>query len=452
MPSPVRRRACSVVLLGALVVLTGIWPTPAWAQEPPVPTIPKVSVRYAHAAFMDQSEAIIGMRKGWFEEVGVDILPKPTGMVLPSAERAANLIAGTVDVVATGVYNILPAMGKARNLRVFLQKDIYVGYRIMAQSDRGYKSSDEFVKEGVSPEEAFRRAAAQLKGKTIAFLSEPSRHQFMEMIYARGGFSKADIDSVKTINVDDNQTIGLMISGRADFQLGGAPAMLELTKRGFKPVLTAVEMTRTARPSPESSELLAILKVGWATTAEFYEKNHEALLRMSSVAFRIAKFIKEQPEESLSIHVPFLNSITGMQFTTETGRWLYDNIHAYYTFEEQEDWYGNPKSTNYYTYEVGARIKDAERKGIFKPGEMDVETIMVADDVYRELKDLRAKATPLIADAKQRISRGRQAGKDLARAQDLLGRAEYFMTTYNYLDAHRFAQAAVAWADYLAKR
>jgi ABC-type nitrate/sulfonate/bicarbonate transport system substrate-binding protein len=434
------------------VILVGVFLMPAWAQEPPVPTIPKVSVRFAHAAFMDQSEAIIGMRKGWFEEVGIDIQPKPTGMVLPSAERAANLIAGTVDVVATGVYNILPAMGKARNLRVFVQKDIYVGYRIMAQPDRGYKSVEDFVKEGVEPAEAFRRAAAQLKGKTIAFLSEPSRHQFMEMIYARGGFSKADIDSVKAINVDDNQTIGLMVSGRADFQLGGAPAMLELTKRGFRPILTAVEMTRTARPSADSEELLAILKVGWATTAEFFEKNREALLRMSSVAFRTAKFIREQPEEALSIHVPFLSSITGMQLTPETGRWLYDNIHAYYPFEEQEDWYGNPKSTNYYTYEVGARIKDAERKGIFKPGEMDIETIMIADDVYRELKALRDKATPLIAEAKQKIGRGRQAGKDLARAQELVARAEHFMATYNYVDAYRFGQAAVAWADYQTRR
>jgi hypothetical protein len=322
----------------------------------------------------------------------------------------------------------------------------------MAQPDRGYKSVEDFVKEGVEPAEAFRRAAAQLKGKTIAFLSEPSRHQFMEMIYARGGFSKADIDSVKAINVDDNQTIGLMVSGRADFQLGGAPAMLELTKRGFRPILTAVEMTRTARPSADSEELLAILKVGWATTAEFFEKNREALLRMSSVAFRTAKFIREQPEEALSIHVPFLSSITGMQLTPETGRWLYDNIHAYYPFEEQEDWYGNPKSTNYYTYEVGARIKDAERKGIFKPGEMDIETIMIADDVYRELKALRDKATPLIAEAKQKIGRGRQAGKDLARAQELVARAEHFMATYNYVDAYRFGQAAVAWADYQTRR
>jgi ABC-type nitrate/sulfonate/bicarbonate transport system substrate-binding protein len=422
------------------------------AQEPPVPSIPRVTVRYAHAAFLDQSEGIIGIRKGWFDEVGIDIVPKPHGLVLPSAERAANLIAGSVDVVATGVYNLLPAMGKARNLRIFVQKDLFRGYRIMAQPNRGYKSYEEFVKEGASPEEAFRRAVAQMTGKTITYLSEPSREQFVEMLYRRAGLPKADTDSITTINVDDNQTVAMMIAGRADFQLSGAPAMVELTRRGFKPLITAMDIVQTARPSVDSPEQTAINKVGWGTVADFYEKNPEAILRLSSVAFRIAKYLKEHPEEALSIHVPFLNSIAGSQMTAETGKWLYDIVHPYSTFEEQEEWYGDPKSVLYYTYEVGARIKEAERRGIFKPGEMDVETIMVADDVYRRMKELKAQAAPAIAEARSRIAKAREGRKSVGRAEELLGKAEHFFGAYNYLDAHRFAQAAAAWADHGAGR
>ena len=111
----------------------------------------------------------------------------------------------------------------------------------------------------------------------------------------------------------------------------------------------------------------------------------------------------------------------------------------------------NPQSVIYYPYEVGARIKDAERKGIFKPGEMTVDTILVADDVHREMKALRAKAAPLIADAKDKIGRARQAGKDTA-GPGAAGPAEHFFATYGFLDAHRFAQAAVAWAEYAARR
>jgi hypothetical protein len=198
--------------------------------------------------------------------------------------------------------------------------------------------------------------------------------------------------------------------------------------------------------------LLTILKVGWGTTAEYYEKNRDTLLRMASVVYRIARFSKDQQEEALAINVPFLNSVAGSQMTPEFGRWAYTDFHPYYTFEEQEDWYENPQSVFYYKYEVGARIKDGERKGIFKPGEMDVETIVVADDVYRELKGLRAKARPLITDAKDRIDRARRGGKDVTRAQELLTKAEHFFVNYNFLDADRFAQAAVAWADFLAKR
>jgi ABC-type nitrate/sulfonate/bicarbonate transport system substrate-binding protein len=427
-------------------------PAASEAQEPSVPTIPKVSVRYAHAAFLDQSEAIIGIRKGWFEEVGIELVPKPHGLVLPSAERAANLIAGNVDVVATGVYNLLPAMGKARNLRVFFQKDLFRGYRLMAQPNRGYKSFEEFVKEGLAPDEALRRTAQQLKGKTITFLSEPSRQQFIELIYRRGGLGKGDTDTITTVNVDDNQTIAMMVSGRADFQFSGAPAMVELTRRGFKPIVTAFDLARTARPAADSEELLAILKAGWGTTAEYYEKNRETILRMVGVGYRIAKFIKTNQEEALALHVPFLNSIAGSQITPEFGKWLYDVVHPYYDFEDQEEWYGNTQSILYYPYEVGARIKDAERKGIFHPGEMTVDTILVADDVHREMKELRAKATALIAEAKDKIGRARQAGKDASRAQELLGRAEQFVAAYGFLDAHRFAHAAEAWAEHAARR
>jgi ABC-type nitrate/sulfonate/bicarbonate transport system substrate-binding protein len=447
-----RGRIVAAALLGAMAAGLAGAAAPAAAQEPPVPTIPRVTVRYAHAAFLDQSEAILGIRKGWFEEVGIELHPKPHGLVLPSAERAANLIAGNVDVVATGVYNLLPAMGKARNLRVFFQKDIFRGYRLMAQPGKGYKSLEDFTKEGLSAEEAFRRTAQQLKGKTITYLSEPSRQQFIEMIYRRGGLTKADTDTITTINVDDNQTIAMMVSGRADFQFSGAPAMVELTRRGFKPIVTAFDLARTARPTADSEELLAILKVGWGTTAEWLEKNRETALRMAGVGFRIAKFIREQPEEALAMHVPFLNSIAGSQMTTEFGKWLYDVVHPYYTFEDQADWYENPQSVFYYPYEVGARIKDAEKKGIFKPGEMTVDTIHVADDFYRELKELRAKAAPLIAEARDKIGRARQAGKDAGRAQELLQRAEQLFAGYAFLDAHRFAQAAVAWADHAARR
>ncbi len=437
-------------VLLTLVVLAIV--APVRDQEPPVPTLPRVSVRFAHAAFLDQCEAIIGIRKGWFDELGIDLVPKPNGTVLPSAERAANLIAGSVDVVATGVYNLLPAMGKARNLRIFVQKDLFRGYRIMAQPNKGYKSLEDFVKEGLSADEAFKRTAAQLKGKTITYLSEPSREQFVEMVYRRGGLSKADISSITTINVDDNQTIPMMVSGRADFQLSGAPAMVELTKRGFKPVLTAFDIVRTARPSPDSREQLAVNKVGWGTTAEYFEKNHDTILRLSSVAFRIARFIKEHPDDALAIHVPFLNSISGSQMTPEMGKWLYDIVHPFYSFEEQDEWYNNPQSVLYNTYEVGALIKEAERRGIFQPGEVNVKNIMVADEVYRELKDLRAKAGLLIEDAKGRIAKARETRKDVSKAQELVAKAESFYANYDYLDAQRFADAAVIWADYSAKR
>ena len=435
------------VLVIALVLAAG----GANAQQPAVPEIPEVSVKFANAAFLDQSEAGIGLAKGWFGDVGITLEPKPHGLVLPSAARAANLIAGTVEVVATGAYNLLPSMGKARNLRVFFQKDIFQGYRIMAQPNQGHKSFEEFLADGLSVDDAFSRTVDQLKGKTITYLSEPSREQFIEMVFRRGNMSKEDIATVKTVNVDDNQTIAMMVSGRADFQFSGAPAMVELTKRGFKSLLTATDLARAAEPSVDSKELLASFKVGWATTAEYMEANPDTILRLASVGYRIVDFIRASPDEALKIHVPFLNSIAGSQVTPEFGKWLYDVVHPYSTFAEQGEWYADPRSVLYYWYEVGARIKDAESKGIFQPGDMGVEQIMAADDIYWRMIELKLSAGPAINEANRRIAEVEATGKDVGKAKELLDRAAFFFSVYNYLDAGRFANAALKWAEYAAK-
>ncbi len=96
----VRRKVwfLSLVLLGLIAIPA----SQAWAgaaRPPAIPEIPKQVVRYAHAPFLDHTQAVIGMHKGWFDDVGIDIQPKPYALTIPSEQRPAALAAGTVDMV-----------------------------------------------------------------------------------------------------------------------------------------------------------------------------------------------------------------------------------------------------------------------------------------------------------------------------------------------------------------
>jgi ABC-type nitrate/sulfonate/bicarbonate transport system substrate-binding protein/predicted CopG family antitoxin len=425
--------AATVLLLSA---------APGFAADTATPDIPKVSVRFGNGMFLPHTESIIGLKQNWFKDVGITLTPEPNGSVLPSAQGASSLISGTVDVVSAGVYKLLPAMDKARNLRIFVQKDIYSGFRVMAQPDKGYKSYEEFVKSGLKPMDSLKAVINEMKKGKVGFEAGAEKTQFFDLLFKAAGYSNTEVGQLNNLVIDDAQSTALMIAGRLDFQLGGAPAMTELTSRGFKPLVTAFDLAGNAETLGEAAAL-AVLKVGWGTTQEYYERNHDTILRLASVYFRIAKFIKDHPKEAAEMHGPFLNSVAGSRMSVATVLTNYKDLDKFYTFEEQRGWYMDPNDPFYYRKEVVARIHDAEKNGLLAPGSMDPEVIMIADDVYKELLQLKDGATTQMKEA-DRLIASKRAGADKAAALLKTARAQY--DAYNFLDAKRFADAAVSTA------
>jgi ABC-type nitrate/sulfonate/bicarbonate transport system substrate-binding protein len=414
----------------------------AAAQAVEAPTIPQVEVRFGNGMFLPHTDSIIGQKQGWFKDVGISFSPSPYGAVMPSAQGASSLISGTVDVNSAGVYKLLPAMDKARNLRIFVQKDVYSGYRIMAQPDKGYKSYEEFVAAGKKPAEAMRAVIDEIKTGQIAFEPGPEKSQFFDLLFKAAGMAPTEIAQLHSLVVEDAQSTAMMIGERIEFQLGGAPAMTELTSRGFKPLVTAFDLAKNADVLGDAG-VLAVFKVGWGTTQQYYEANHDTILRLASVYYRIADFIKAHPQEAAAIHVPFLNSVAGTQMKVETGLLNYQQLDRFYTFSEQNAWYNDPNDPLYYLKEINARIHDAEHKGVIAPNSMDPELIMVADDVYRELSQLQKDSDTLIKNADTAI---KQKPSGMEKASGLLATAKAQYAAYDFLDAKRFAEASVAAA------
>ena len=83
-----------------------------------IPEIPQVTIRFSHAPYVDHTDGSIAIEKGWFKDVGIT-LADPTWNVtfdkIPSV-----LAAGTVDVASSNLYGLVPAMTKAKNLRMFV--------------------------------------------------------------------------------------------------------------------------------------------------------------------------------------------------------------------------------------------------------------------------------------------------------------------------------------------
>ena len=440
------RTVPAVIIVISILLLSVV---PAAAQEPEIPTIPETQLVFCHFPYLDHTQGIIGLEKGWFKDVGINIEPEPYGKVASTESGVQVLASGACDVMSASAVFMLPSKQNVPNFKWFVHGDMFQGYALMAQPDDGYKSVTEFIAEGNSPDEAMKLAVQQMKDKRFAYPSEAAIKGFISLVVEKGDMT---LDDVQSIVAEDAKTWAMMIAEQADFQVGGVPARLTLETKGFKPIITSQDLAQYAEPSAESSELRAVFQDGWGALDKWIFNNYDDMLRLSSVMFRIAEFQNTNRDEALAIHVPFLNSAAGTDISPETAVVVYESLDPFLTFEDQAGWYvddDNPLNEKYVT---GSAIKMWEEQELFAPGEVTVEDVSIAAVVYRQFVAMKALTETYMEQAEQLIKQAEKDGVEVPTTKELLDKAKAQYDAFNYLDSSRFAKAATEWAGYEANQ
>jgi ABC-type nitrate/sulfonate/bicarbonate transport system substrate-binding protein len=403
-------------------------PAPTATPAASIPTPPQVTVSFGMLPYGDHTYAIIGVKKGWFHEVGIDLQYR----AIKVEDAVPFVYNGSLDVASCSPGLIAPASETNPGVVNFVFGDIFQGFAIMAQPNKGYKSVQDFIKTGLSPEEAVRAAAAQIRGKVFAYPAEAAIKPFVALALQKGGLTRRDF---KARVLDDPLTITWMRDKRAEFQVGGVPSHLVLAREGFKPILTSSDLAAAARPSPDSEELASIFTDGWGCKRDYYNKNKPTILRLASVNFRIVKFINDSPDEALAIHMPYLSQVTGQKLSPEEGRVFYTSLDPFYTFEAQRPWYHDPQSPYYYKHLNGAIINSfVKQGGVFTKAPPQVTDVLIADEIYFELERLKSECDKLFGQ----IEKAGGSGSDGMR------QARAYYDAYDYYDAEAVARALVA--------
>jgi len=385
-------------------------------------------VRFGMEPYGDHTYAIIGVKKGWFKKVGIDLQYQcvKTDDVVPY------LLNGTLDVASCPPGFLFSSYENAPNLVTFVFGDLFEGFGIMAQPTGNCKSYSDFVKKGLSPADALKSTVGQMRGKVFAYPAETAIKPFVDVALRKGGLTRSDI---KPLVLDDPLTINAMRKRQADFQVGGAPSRVVLLREGFKCILSANDIACSAQPSPTSVELASILENGWVTKKEFYKRNYATILRLAAVNFCITRFMNDHQEEALSLHMPYLSQVTGQTFSNIDGRIIYTDLDPYVTFEQQREWFHNPKSTYFYQNINGSILNDFIGQGIYKHKPPTVDDVIVAADVYRDLEKLKQQSEQLLA----RIAKDKamMANKEILPMYE---KAQQFYNDYDFLDAKTIAE------------
>lgn len=419
-------------------------------EKPSIPEIPRMSVNMSIGPYVCHCFNIIGVEKGWFEEVGISIEPKPYGRIV-ILELLQTLLAGTVDVNRSfnGEYAAFMARKGTENVKIFALASLFQGYAILGKPS--YKSVRDFTEEGLDFEEAVKRTMAQLKGKRFAAPTDIAARAFHNLCFKTAGMSP---EETKTTILKDPRILALAHAGRTDFPgPAGAPVIVELMNKGWKALITSEDFVKFAIPSPDSEALLGVGYSGWAATEEWLKENRDTAFRLLSVLYRITDLYHDDIDEAANLQLPYLNSIAGTHMTVEGIKGIILHMDPFFTFEEAGQTVYNPNSPYYYAWQHGAHLKEYRRKGIIKE-EVVPADLYWADEFYKEMWNLRLESSALIEDvvfARDFLTeeeRNSDAGKTVA---DLLEKARYWFDARNYLDAKRFVVAALEWAKYARK-
>ena len=439
------------LFLTTVFIVVSVLGNQVFSQEKPsIPEIPKVTVKIGLGPWLDHSFIVVGVKKGWFDEVGINIEPKPFGRVV-LMESLQTLLAGTVDVNRFFDSEAAGHLAQTREVKVFVIADLFQGFSLLAKPSKpSYKSVHDFMKEGLSFDEAIKQTMAQLKGKTFAAPIMGTAMLFHSLAFEKAGMS---FDEANTIFLDDPKIVELALAGRADFAgPGGAPLIVTLMEHGWKQLINSRDFLEAAEPSIHSEVLTVVGSAGWAAKEGWIEENHETVLRLSSVLFRIMDFYNEFPDEALSLQLPYLNSIAGTDLTVEVAKQILYNFDPFFTFEQQARFFLDPNDPLYYAWRYGADIKQFQDKGIIPAEEKFTPSDSYwADDFYKEMLELRGKGASLIEDTIFVIEYLTEEQKDSEAsktARDLVRKAKYYFSARNYFDGVRFAAAAKEWAEY----
>ena len=401
-----------------------------FTPAPPEPgtDIPAATVKFGMRPYADNTFYVIGMKKGWFQDVGITFDPSPYGLKANDSNVTTLLLNGQLDIISEFCPLMLPTYKDANKLKCIAFTDNFLANAILANPALKLKTFKDYVGEGKSYEEALKAALAPMKGKTLVGAPELSDRAFEEYL------NKTADAGFKLQVLDDAKSLVLAKAGREDFvNPEGAPIVYTLRQAGWTNLVDIDDLIKHGPGGVDSPIEPLIGIVGIGGNSDYINSHQNTVLRFLSVVWRVIDATKK--DASLyDLQAPYLNSMAG---TSLDGKGVADTVailHPFTTFDDNKQYYDDKASTTYYANVWNAVIKNFEEHSIIPAGKVTADDVVWGGPIWRQLVDYRTKTDEILK---------KLAGATLtADKQKLVDQAKTFYADYDFLDAYRLALAA----------
>jgi ABC-type nitrate/sulfonate/bicarbonate transport system substrate-binding protein len=406
----------------------GVDPAPVGKFVPsPDAEIPSADVRFAMWPFGDTAIGFVGISQGFFEDVGINLIPSG-GETRLVDQTPGELLSGQLDLASGYMPVQIQTFPRQPSIKMIQLHDVYVGDYLLASPSSGARTYDYFSRAGQPFEQAARSAVLQIKGTRVALSTVGNNRAFFSTLLGFAGLTPSDVDLTV---IDDAKILQLARAGDVDFAMvSGAAQSVVLMNDGFFRVFGIAQLLENLPPG-DPRAVTSIGHAGIVGTDSHIARNTETLLRFISVYYRIIDQLRSDPDTALAIVLPHLNAATGLPLTLRDCKVVFSRFYDFISFEKAADHLLNRRYSLQLDNVYVPQIEAAKKGGIYKPGDnVTPEDIFVGTRLYRILTDLKKRYEDLKGS---RAPRGHLAIK-----------AEKHYRNRNYLDAYRLLKAARA--------
>jgi ABC-type nitrate/sulfonate/bicarbonate transport system substrate-binding protein len=396
--------------------------------------LPQVEISLGMRPYANDLIFVAGIKQGFYKDVGLTITPAPYGRKVLPDQAIPLLVNKQIDIMALYPPDVIATMDSVQNIRFIALTDLFQGFAILARPGSNVKTVGQFMADGLTFDEAMKRTMAQLKGKSFVTAPVVDNRIFLETVFSLGGMNM-DKDT-KLVVTPDSNALQLESGGKIDFASPtGAPFTAQLRIAGWIPLVAPLDVLTNMPAGPGSPTTALVGTPGVACDADWARQHQEAVLRFTSVMFRIIEQEQKNSDLMLKSMLDYVNSFAGTSLDIAGLKLTIDSLSPLSNFEFQKNYCDNQNSALYYRTAFDAAVKFNMDKGVLPKGKYDADDLIWACEIYHDLVALKQASDDLLKGTE---------GKNLSAAnQALLEKAKQFYAWYDYLDAYRLLRVAV---------
>ncbi len=327
-------------------------------------------VTFGLMPYYDYAPWALANEKGFFKDEGIDF---EATMFPVEGNVAPALINGSIQIGAFSDTPSITLAAQFSDLQMISFHNVFKGFAIMGKKDSGFKTYQQFVAEGKDPKQAAIEVANEMKGKSIVTTSGATFYMVVEQALKNAGLSTNDI---KIVDMEPDAGVSAFISGTGDFYLGGLPQREKLQEKGYPAIISGEEIGSGA-----------VILAGLASTKKFVDANPELIQKVEQVWFKTMQYMKENPDESYKFIADWSNKQSGGTNKPEQiKQFLQDYLIFADSKEQAQTLFYDPKSPTYWKDRYESLVDYHEKTNVIKPGSVNLDNLVVAEKIFKELK------------------------------------------------------------------